>query len=49
MGWIYDIRVLREKPGNRVSIRIDGNAIEGNLIPLPAPNCKKLQVEVTLG
>jgi cellobiose phosphorylase len=48
-GVIYEIHVLRKKPGNRVSIRIDGNAIEGNLVPLPASNCKKLQVEVTLG
>ncbi len=48
-GVIYEIHVLRKKTGNRVSIRIDGKAIEGNLIPLPAPNCKKLHVEVTLG
>jgi cellobiose phosphorylase len=45
----YHFEVRRDGPGNSVRVFVEGKEIDGNLIPLPASNCKKLHVEVTIG
>ncbi len=44
-GVRYRIRVKRNGPGNRVDLRVDGKAIPGSVIPLPAPGTREVQVE----
>ena len=43
----YDIEVTRVGPGNMVSIKVDGEIIEGTLIPTSEK--KQVQVAVMVG
>jgi len=47
-GVRYSIKVERSGAGNQVHIEVDGNVIEGNVIPLPAENVKDISVRVTI-
>ncbi|MBA4384668.1 MAG: hypothetical protein C0410_08025, partial [Anaerolinea sp.] len=44
----YKIKVERLGKGNVVSLTVDGNAISGNVIPLPVEGTKEVSVVVTL-
>jgi cellobiose phosphorylase len=44
----YEISVERQGKGNTVHIEVDGKAIAGNLIPLPAKGTRRVSVHVTL-
>jgi cellobiose phosphorylase len=46
-GVTYHIRVQRRGPGNQVSLWVDGQPLEGNLIP-PQDGRAEVQVEATL-
>jgi cellobiose phosphorylase len=48
-GVTYHITVKRAGPGNAVALKVDGKAVEGNLVPLPAAGTKDVKVEVTIG
>jgi cellobiose phosphorylase len=45
----YDIDVIRKGKGNKVRLKVDGQPVEGNLIPLPPAGTKRVGVQVTLG
>ncbi len=47
-GVTYHISVRREGPGNRAALVVDGQALEGTLIPLPADGRSEVAVEVVL-
>ena len=47
-GVTYDIVVRRKGKGNTVHMKVDGSAIEGNLIPKPAAGVTGVGVEVIL-
>ncbi len=47
-GITYRIAVRRAGPGNTVSLVVDGRAVPGNLIPLPASGTAEVQVEAIL-
>ncbi len=47
-GVAYEITVTRAGKGNAVTLEVDGQAIPGNVVPLPAPLQAKVRVEVTL-
>lgn len=47
-GVRYSIKVERGGAGNQVQLEVDGNVIEGNVIPLPAENVKDVSVRVTI-
>jgi cellobiose phosphorylase len=44
----YDITVKREGQGNVVSLKVDGKAIEGKIVPPPANGTSEVKVEVVL-
>jgi cellobiose phosphorylase len=46
---IYSINVTRKGPGNAVSLIVDGNPIEGSILPIPTETTGKISVEVSLG
>lgn len=48
-GVAYAIAVRRAGPGNAVSLTVDGRAIEGNLVPLPANGATAVTVEAVIG
>ncbi|MFZ5921499.1 MAG: GH36-type glycosyl hydrolase domain-containing protein [Chloroflexota bacterium] len=48
-GVRYAIRVERQGPGNGVRLEVDGNPVEGDLIPLPPEGTVEVQVDVRLG
>jgi cellobiose phosphorylase len=48
-GTAYEIEVRREGPGNAVSMTVDGVAVAGDVVPLPAPGTASVEVLVTLG
>jgi len=48
-GVKYEISVLRTGKGQQVNISMDGKAIEGSIIPIPAKGVKKLRVDVEVG
>jgi len=48
-GVTYHITVRRAGAGNGVRLVVDGKPVEGGVIPLPAPECTAVKVEVTLG
>jgi cellobiose phosphorylase len=48
-GVTYRITVRRAGPGNSVSLRVDGQAVSGNSIPLPADDRTEVQVEAVVG
>jgi cellobiose phosphorylase len=47
-GTAYEISVRREGPGNGVSLMVDGMAVAGDIVPLPAPGAATVRVEVVL-
>ncbi|MDZ7288355.1 MAG: glycosyl transferase [candidate division KSB1 bacterium] len=47
-GVRYDITVRREGEGNHVRLIVDGQAIEGNVIPKPAAGVTQVTVEAVL-
>jgi len=48
-GVRYDIRVKRVGKGNAVQLKVDGEEIEGSVIPLAPKAVRKVTVEVKLG
>jgi cellobiose phosphorylase len=48
-GVTYDISVERAGEGNAVSLMVDGQPVEGNVVPLPAPGRTEVAVKATLG
>ncbi len=48
-GVTYHIRVRRVGPGNRVSLRVDGRPIAGDVVLLPPPETREVRVEVEIG
>ena len=44
----YQIEVQRAGPGNQVALEVNGSAIQGNLVPLPAPGTKTVAVKAIL-
>jgi len=48
-GVTYPITVRRVGPGNRVSLRVDGAPVEGDVVPLPPPGTEIVQVDVEIG
>jgi cellobiose phosphorylase len=47
-GVTYKIRVERTGPGNTVVLIVDGQPIDGNVVPLPAEGTSEVEVKVTL-
>jgi cellobiose phosphorylase len=47
-GAAYEITARREGTGNDVSLTVDGRAIKGDVVPLPAPGTAIVRVEVVL-
>ncbi len=47
-GVPYDITVTRAGKGNAVTLEVDGHAITGNIVPLPAPLQAQVRVKATL-
>jgi cellobiose phosphorylase len=47
-GTAYEIAVRREGPGNSVSLVVDGVAVDGDVVPLPAPGTASVTVDVSL-
>jgi cellobiose phosphorylase len=45
-GVTYHIEVKRAGKGNTVSLRVNGQAVEGNHVPLPAEGTSEVKVEV---
>jgi cellobiose phosphorylase len=48
-GVTYRIAVRRAGPGNSVSLRIDGQAVAGNIVPLPAAGRAEVQIDAVVG
>jgi cellobiose phosphorylase len=48
-GVTYKIAVERHGPGNQVALTVDGQAVEGNLVPLPADGGTEVSVQVAIG
>jgi cellobiose phosphorylase len=47
-GVDYQIQVKRAGPGNQVSVVIDGQPVQGTLVPLPAQGTRVVLVDVTI-
>ncbi|MDM8519822.1 glycosyl transferase [Anaerolineales bacterium HSG6] len=47
-GVTYDINVTREGTGNQVALVIDGQSVEGNVVPKPTDGQIEVKVQVTL-
>jgi cellobiose phosphorylase len=48
-GVTYRIAVERRGPGNGVALTVDGHAVAGNVVPLPADGRSEVSVEVKIG
>ena len=48
-GVRYEITVERQGKGSSVSLTVDGNALAGSVVPLPADGTQEVKVEVKLG
>jgi cellobiose phosphorylase len=48
-GVRYAIEVKRQGKGHAVALTVDGRAIDGSIVPLPAEGTKEVKVEVRLG
>ncbi len=48
-GVRYEIQVLREGQGNGVRLEVDGRAVEGTVVPLPAEGTEVVRVNARLG
>jgi len=47
-GVRYEISVVREGAGNSVTLEVDGNSIEGTIIPIPDKETKTLRVKAVI-
>jgi len=47
-GIRYVIQVEKKGSGNEVRLEVDGQSIEGNIIPIPVENTKEVRVHVTI-
>lgn len=47
-GVRYEISVKREGPGNQVTLEVDGQPVEGTVIPLPKETIKALKVKAVV-
>jgi cellobiose phosphorylase len=47
-GVTYYVDVKRAGPGNAVALTVDGQAVAGNVVPLPAAGAKDVKVDVVL-
>lgn len=47
-GVTYRIAVERRGPGNRVALTVDGQAVEGNVVPLPTDGRSEVSVRVKI-
>jgi cellobiose phosphorylase len=48
-GVTYDIRVTRSSPGNQVRITVNGEELEGTVLPLPVEGNHQVTVDVVVG
>jgi cellobiose phosphorylase len=48
-GVRYEITVRRAGPGNAVRLSVDGQPVEGCLVPLPGAGVKVVRVEALVG
>ncbi|MBO3769040.1 MAG: glycosyl transferase family 36 [Candidatus Brockarchaeota archaeon] len=48
-GVTYNIVVKRVGKGNKASLKVDGKAISGDVVPLPPSEVRSVNVEVSLG
>ena len=48
-GATYRVAVRRAGPGNKVTLKVDGKAIDGTVVPLPTDGRKEIKVEAILG
>ena len=48
-GARYEIRVVREGPGNTVRLEVDGKPVEGTIVPVPPGGTSLVQVVVKIG
>jgi cellobiose phosphorylase len=48
-GVTYKIAVERRGPGNDVALTVDGQAVDGNLVPLPTGGRTEVSVKVAIG
>jgi len=48
-GVTYRIEAARRGPGNAVALTVDGRAVDGNLVPLPAGGRTDVRVKVVIG
>ena len=49
-GAVYDIRAKRVGPGSQISLTVDGQPIEGNVVPAPTPTeQRRILVEAEVG
>ena len=44
----YNISVQREGMGNNVTLEVNGEAIDGSIVPLPETGVTQVDVKVTL-
>lgn len=47
-GVTYHITVERAGPGNNISLKVDGQPVEGNIVPLPPAGQNEVMVQVTI-
>jgi cellobiose phosphorylase len=47
-GATYQIQVRREGPGNTVTLKVDGQPVEGTIVPQPKGGKKEVQVEAVI-
>ena len=47
-GVAYHITVRREGPGNNVALRVDGQPVDGSLVPLPPPGTARVTVNAVV-
>jgi len=48
-GVTYRVVVSRRGPGNNAALTVDGQAVDGNLVPLPIDGRADVQVKVAIG
>ena len=47
-GVTYHITVERAGPGNNISLKVDGQAVEGDIVPLPPAGQREVMVQVII-
>ena len=48
-GVVYEISIKRDGPGNDIALSVDGEPIEGNIVPPPIDGRKQVSVRGVLG